>query len=296
MTDVADVTGYSLAQRYQPGAGPVLLTGVQAIGRLLAEQHAADARAGSRTISFVSGYPGSPLGGLDKALAGAPELADTAGLTLVPAVNEELAATAVWGSQIPVPGRRRRADGAVAAWYGKAPGVDRAGDPIRHGNMCGADPRGGVLVLAGDDPACKSSTIPSASERTLAGYGLPVLFPGSAEDIVRLGRYGVALSRASGMWAGMKIVADVADGVWTAGPSGDGLAITVPELEWEGRPWRYQQAPVLIPPASLRAEEQLHGPRWAMVHAFLAANPVNQVEVDAGDAWLGIVAGGKTFA
>ena len=296
MTDVADVTGYSLAQRYQPGAGPVLLTGVQAIGRLLAEQHAADARAGSRTISFVSGYPGSPLGGLDKALASAPELADTAGLTLVPAVNEELAATAVWGSQIPVPGRRRQADGAVAAWYGKAPGVDRAGDPIRHGNMCGADPRGGVLVLAGDDPACKSSTIPSASERTLAGYGLPVLFPGSADDVVRLGRYGVALSRASGMWAGMKIVADVADGVWTAGASGDGIDITVPELEWEGRPWRYQQAPVLIPPASLRAEEQLHGPRRAMVHAFLAANPVNRVEADAPDGWLGIVAGGKTFA
>jgi indolepyruvate ferredoxin oxidoreductase len=286
---------FSLAQRYQPGTGPALLTGVQAIGRLLAEQHAADARAGLRTLSFVSGYQGSPLGGLDKTLAGAPELIVTAGLKLVPAINEELAATAIWGSQVPVPGRRRGVDGAVGVWYGKAPGVDRAGDPLRHGNICGADPSGGVLVLAGDDPACKSSTIPCMSERTLAGYGLPVLFPGSAEEIVRLGRYGVALSRASGMWVGMKIVADVADGVWTVGPDVGALELAVPELEWDGRPWRYEQIPMLIPPASLRAEEQLYGPRWAMVRRFLDANPVNTIEVQAPGAWLGIVAGGKAF-
>jgi indolepyruvate ferredoxin oxidoreductase len=275
----------------------VLLTGVQAIGRMLVEQHAADARAGRRTVSFVSGYQGSPLGGLDKTLAGAPELIETAGLKFVPAVNEELAATAIWGSQVAVPGRRRDADGAVGVWYGKAPGVDRAGDPMRHGNICGADPLGGVLVLAGDDPACKSSTIPCASERTLAGYGLPVLYPGNAEEIIRLGRYGVALSRASGIWIGMKIVADVADGVWTVeGTDGhDELDITIPELEWEGVPWQYRQVPMLLPPASVQAEEQLNGPRAAMLRAFLDANPINTVEVDTRDAWLGIVAGGKTF-
>ncbi|MBO0873121.1 MAG: indolepyruvate ferredoxin oxidoreductase family protein [Pseudonocardia sp.] len=305
MTSTSEVAGaatpveFSLAQRYRAGAGPVLVTGVQAIGRLLAEQHAADARAGMRTLSFVSGYQGSPLGGLDRTLAGAPELVESAGLKLVPAVNEELAATAIWGSQVEVPGRRRGVDGAVGVWYGKAPGVDRAGDPMRHGNICGADPRGGVLVLAGDDPACKSSTIPCASERTLAGFGLPVLFPGNAEEIVRLGRYGVALSRASGIWVGMKIVADVADGVWTLDGSADGgvtdVDVTVPELEWEGRPWRYEQVPMLIPPASLQAEEQLYGPRWAMLRAFLAANPINAVELDTRDAWLGIVAGGKAF-
>jgi indolepyruvate ferredoxin oxidoreductase len=286
---------FSLAQRYQAGAGPVLLTGVQAIGRMLVEQHAADARAGLRTASFVSGYQGSPLGGLDKTLAGAPELADAAGLKFVPAINEELAATAIWGSQVAVPGRARGVHGALGVWYGKAPGVDRAGDPMRHGNICGADPHGGVLVLAGDDPACKSSTIPCISERALAGYGLPVLFPADAEEIVTLGRYGVALSRASGLWVGMKIVADVADGVWTVDGSVSDVPITVPELEWEGRPWRYEQVPMLLPPASLRAEEQLYGPRWAMLHEFLAANPVNTVEVDTPDAWLGIVAGGKAF-
>ncbi|HTK61982.1 MAG TPA: indolepyruvate ferredoxin oxidoreductase family protein [Pseudonocardia sp.] len=286
---------FSLAQRYQAGAGPVLLTGVQAIGRLLVEQHAADAEAGLRTISFVSGYQGSPLGGLDRTLAGAPELLDTAGLKLVPAINEELAATAIWGSQMEIPGRARGVDGAVGVWYGKAPGVDRAGDPMRHGNICGADPRGGVLVLAGDDPACKSSTIPCISERALAGFGLPVFYPGNAEEIVRLGRYAVAASRASGIWIGMKIVADVADGVWTVDGRAGQVDITVPELEWDGRPWLYTQTPMLIPPASLAAEEQLYGPRWEMLRQFLATNPINSVEVDTPGAWLGIVAAGKAF-
>jgi indolepyruvate ferredoxin oxidoreductase len=285
---------FELSARYRAGAGPVLLTGVQAIARMLVEQHAADARAGRTTASFVSGYQGSPLGGLDQTLARATELQENAGLTLVPAVNEELAATAVWGSQVEVPGHGRSVDGVIGVWYGKAPGVDRAGDPLRHGNMCGAHPAGGVLVLAGDDPSCKSSTIPCISERTLMGYGLPVLYPGTAEEIVRLGRYGVALSRASGMWVGMKITADVADGVYALETPAD-LPVTVPELEWEGTPWRYRQYPMLVPPGSLEAEAQMYGPRWAMVRAFLAANPINTVEVDAPEAWLGVVAGGKAF-
>src|SRR5690349_5255946 len=285
---------FELSARYRAGAGPVLLTGVQAIARMLVEQHAADARAGLSTASFVSGYQGSPLGGLDQTLARATELQENAGLTLVPAVNEELAATAVWGSQVEVPGHGRSVDGVVGVWYGKAPGVDRAGDPLRHGNMCGAHPSGGVLVLAGDDPSCKSSTIPCISERTLMGYGLPVLYPGTAEEIVRLGRYGVALSRASGMWVGMKITADVADGVFAFDGPGE-LPRTVPELEWDGEPWRLRQYPMLVPPGSLEAEAQMYGPRWAMVRAFLAANPINTVEVDAPGAWLGIVAGGKAF-
>ncbi|MDT7577217.1 MAG: indolepyruvate ferredoxin oxidoreductase, partial [Pseudonocardiales bacterium] len=286
---------FELSARYRAGAGPVLLTGVQAIARMLVEQHAADARAGLSTAAFVSGYQGSPLGGLDQTLARATELQENAGLTLVPGVNEELAATAVWGSQVEVPGHTRSHDGVVGVWYGKAPGVDRAGDPLRHGNMCGAHPSGGVLVLAGDDPSCKSSTIPCISERTLAGYGLPVLYPGTAEEIVRLGRYGIALSRVSGMWVGMKITADVADGVFTVDGSCGDVAVTVPEIEWDGAPWSYRQYPMLAPPESLTAEAQMYGPRWAMVRAFLAANPINTVEVEAPGAWLGIVAGGKAF-
>jgi indolepyruvate ferredoxin oxidoreductase len=267
---------------------------VQAIARLLVEQHAADAAAGLRTASFVSGYQGSPLGGLDKTLAAAPGLKETAGLEFVPGLNEELAATAIWGSQVEVPGHPRTVDGAVGVWYGKAPGVDRAGDPFRHGNMCGAHPSGGVLVLAGDDPSCKSSTIPCISERTLAGFGLPVLYPSDAAEIVRLGRYGIAMSRASGMWVGMKITADVADGVYTLDGAPE-VPITVPELEWDGRPWEYRQIPMLVPPASLEAEAQMYGPRWAMLREFLAANPINTVEDAAPGARIGIVAGGKAF-
>jgi len=284
-----------LGDRYRSGGGPVLLTGVQAIARMLVEQYVADRAAGLNTATFVSGYQGSPLGGLDQTLARAAELQENAGLTLVPGVNEELAATAVWGSQLEVPEHERSVDGAVGVWYGKGPGVDRAGDPMRHGNMCGAHPKGGVLVLAGDDPSCKSSTIPCISERTLAGYGLPVLFPGDAEEIVRLGRYGVALSRASGMWVGMKIVADVADGVFAVSKDIAEVAPVTPDLEWEGAPFSYRQYPILAPPHSLAAEEQMYGPRWAMVHAFLSANPVNTVELDPPDARIGIVAGGKTF-
>ncbi|MCE3551881.1 indolepyruvate ferredoxin oxidoreductase family protein [Pseudonocardia sp. RS11V-5] len=287
---------FDLGTRYRTDGGPAPVTGVQAVARLLVEQHAADAAAGLRTASFVSGYQGSPLGGLDKTLAGLPALAEGAGLRFVPGVNEELAATAVWGSQVEVPGHERTVDGAVGVWYGKAPGVDRAGDPFRHGNICGAHPHGGVLVLAGDDPGCKSSTIPCVSERTLAGYGLPVLYPADAADVVRLGRYGIALSRASGMWVGLKITADVADGVYALDPAEvSDLGITVPELEWEGRPWRYRQYPMLIPPASLEAEAQLYGPRWAMVRAFLAANPVDVLVDPAPGATIGIVAGGKAF-
>jgi indolepyruvate ferredoxin oxidoreductase len=285
---------FDLGARYHAGAGPVLVTGVQAIARLLVEQHAADAAAGLRTASFVSGYQGSPLGGLDKTLAAAPELKETAGLEFVPGLNEELAATAIWGSQVEVPGHPRTVDGAVGVWYGKAPGVDRAGDPFRHGNMCGAHPSGGVLVLAGDDPSCKSSTIPCISERTLAGFGLPVLYPSDAAEIVRLGRYGIAMSRASGMWVGMKITADVADGVYTLDGAPE-VPITVPELEWDGRPWEYRQIPMLVPPASLEAEAQMYGPRWAMLREFLAANPINTVEDAAPGARIGIVAGGKAF-
>ena len=146
----------------------MFLSGVQALVRVLLDQHRADVRAGLRTATLVSGYPGSPLAGFVGEVGGLGALAAEHELILQPAVNEELGATAVWGSQLAgtLPGARF--DGVVGVWYGKAPGVDRAADAIRHGNFVGTDPRGGVLALCGDDPACKSSTIPGASESLLA--------------------------------------------------------------------------------------------------------------------------------
>ena len=152
---------FELASRYRPGTGPVLLTGVQAIARLLVEQHAADAAAGLRTASFVSGYQGSPLGGLDQTLARATELRGRRRPHLGARRSTRSSPRPRSGAaRLEVPGHGRTVDGVVGVWYGKGPGVDRASDPMRHGNMCGAHPTGGVLVLVGDDPSCKSSTIP----------------------------------------------------------------------------------------------------------------------------------------
>jgi indolepyruvate ferredoxin oxidoreductase len=287
--------GYTLADRYRPGARPVLLTGVQAVARLLVEQHARDARAGWRTASLVSGYPGSPLAGLDKTLMGVPALREEHGVHLVPGLNEELGATAVWGSQVEPSQGRRTHDGVVGVWYGKGPGVDRSGDAIRHASLYGAHPRGGALVVAGDDPGAKSSTVPCVSERTLAAMGVPVLYPRNAAEVVTLGLHGVALSRASGCWVGLKIVADVADGLFTVDEDFAALRTVVPAIEWEGRPWAYRQRVMAAPQDSLLAEGDLVGPRWSMVEAYGAANPLDVVEVDPHEAWLGIAAPGASF-
>ncbi len=292
---VAAAADYVLADRYRAGARPVLLTGVQAVARLLVEQDVRDAKAGMRTASLVSGYPGSPLAGLDKTLSGVRPLREVHGMHLVPGLNEELGATAVWGSQVELPTGTRTHDGVIGVWYGKGPGVDRTGDVFRHASLYGANPTGGALVLAADDPGSKSSTVPCVSERTLASFSIPVLYPRNAEELIAFGLYGVALSRASGCWVGIKLVADVADGLFTVDADFAALDITVPEVEWDGRPWSYQQRVLHAPSDSLLAEADLVGPRWKMVQAFGVANPLDSVEVDPESAWLGIAAPGAQY-
>jgi indolepyruvate ferredoxin oxidoreductase len=299
MTDLRSaaltVSDSDLAARYRPSSGPVLLTGVQAIARWLVEQHARDARTGRRVATFVSGYQGSPLAGLDQLLAGLPTLATEHDVRLVPGVNEELAATSVWGSQLELPQGARSHDGVIGVWYGKGPGLDRASDALRHAAMYGANPAGGALALVGDDPAAKSSSVPAASERSLAALSMPSFFPRNAEEVVAFGLYGIALSRASGCWPAMKIVADVADGVWTLNRDFADISITVPVIEWEGSPWTYRQRVLAAPPDSVLAEADLYGPRWAMVEAFNAANEIDAIAVDPAHAWLGIVAVGTAY-
>ncbi|MCW2686570.1 MAG: pyruvate ferredoxin/flavodoxin oxidoreductase [Mycobacterium sp.] len=285
----------SLNARYRASSGPVLLTGVQAIARQLVEQHQRDLRAGRRVATFVSGYQGSPLGGLDQLLASLPELKTEHHVHLVPGVNVELAATSVWGSQSDLPSGTSRYDGVIGVWYGKGPGLDRASDALRHGAMYGSNPSGGSLALVGDDPGAKSSSIPAASERSLAALSMPIFFPRNAEEVILFGMYGVALSRASGCWAALKIVADVADGIWTLDRDFAEFDITVPTLEWNGRPWTYRQRICAAPPDSVLAEADLYGPRWAMVRAFNAANDIDRIEVDPARAWLGIVAVGTAY-
>ncbi|MCZ4590517.1 indolepyruvate ferredoxin oxidoreductase family protein [Rhodococcus opacus] len=296
LTEAAPATSdFDLSSRYRIASGPVLMTGVQAIARLLVEQHERDRRAGRRSATFVSGYQGSPLAGLDKLLASIPELASEHDVRLVPGMNEELAATSVWGSQLELPKGERTHDGVIGVWYGKGPGLDRASDALRHAAMYGAHPAGGTLALVGDDPAAKSSSVPAASERSLAALSMPIFFPRNAEEIIAFGLYGVALSRVSGCWPAMKLVADVADGIWTLDRDFADFPITLPSLEWEGRPWTYRQRVLAAPPDSVLAEADLYGPRWAMVEAFTAANDIDRIEVDPSDAWLGIVAVGTAY-
>ena len=302
MTDLdirrPDQQPYDLGDRYRSGSGSVILTGVQAIARALVEQNERDAHAGLRVATFVSGYQGSPLGGVDKMLAGMPEILQKHDITFVPGLNEELAATSVWGSQADLASFSTGTalyDGVVGVWYGKGPGLDRATDAIRHANMYGVNPRGGMLLLVGDDPASKSSTVPAVSERSLAALGIPVLFPRNAREIVTMAMHGVAMSRASGCVVALKIVADVADGAWSVDGSVADVDIEVPQVHWDGRPFVYRQRPMAAPTDSLDAEADLYGPRADVVRAYGAANGLDVIELDPPHATIGIAATGPTF-
>ncbi|MGX6513000.1 indolepyruvate ferredoxin oxidoreductase family protein [Rhodococcus sp. SJ-2] len=286
---------YDLDDRFRSGSGTVLLTGVQAIARQLVEQHVRDIRDGRRVATFVSGYQGSPLGGLDKMLHGMPRVLAEHDITFTPGFNEELAATAVWGSQGQLGTGTRTHDGVVGVWYGKGPGLDRATDALRHANMYGVDPNGGMLLMVGDDPASKSSTVPAVSERSLAALGIPVLFPRNAAEIITMGLHGVALSRASGCLVALKIVADVADGAWSVDGSVADVPIAVPEIDWEGRRFIYRQRPMAAPGDSVAAEADLYGPRRKTVLAYGKANALDVIEVDPAGARIGLASTGTTF-
>jgi indolepyruvate ferredoxin oxidoreductase len=283
-----------IGNRFSTDGGQALLTGVQAIGRLLVEIHERERRAGRDIGVLVSGYPGSPLGGLDQTIARMPEAA-ARGIKLVPGLNEELAMTSIWGSQIEPQGRARSVDGVVGVWFGKAPGLDRCTDALRHGNLLGAHPDGGALLMVGDDPACKSSTIPSASESLLAALGVPVFYPRNGTEIVRMGIQALELSRASGCFVALKVVAEVADGFSSIVPGLGELDVTVPHAEWDGKPWHYQQRTVPAPPGNVAAEGELHGPRLELARRFAASNAVNEVLHSRAADRIGLVAPGRTY-
>ena len=197
--------------KYALDSGRVYLTGAQAFVRLLILQRQRDALAGLNTAGFVSGYRGSPLGALDQSLWKAQKFLDRAHIKFQPGLNEDLAATAIWGSQQVnlYPGAKY--DGVFAMWYGKGPGVDRCGDVFKHANHAGTSKHGGVLVLAGDDHGAKSSTLPHQSDHMFSAAMMPVLYPSSVQEILDLGLHGWAMSRYSGLWVGFKCVADTVE-------------------------------------------------------------------------------------
>ena len=207
---------FSLEAKFRLETGRVFMSGVQALVRLPLDQHRADRRRGLDTATLISGYRGSPLGGLDQTVERHRDLLAEHQVVFISGVNEDLGATAVLGSQLAHLYGGARHDGVLGMWYGKAPGVDRSGDILRHANFYGEGRNGGVLALAGDDPQAKSSTLPTHSEVAFYDFQMPDLFPGSIQDILDLGRLGFELSRYSGLWVAFKVVTDVADAVGTA--------------------------------------------------------------------------------
>jgi len=277
-----------------------LLSGTQAVVHLLLEHRRRDQAAGLRTAGFVSGYRGSPLGTLDMALWSAQETLKQHDIHFWPGINEDLAATALWGSQYvgQVAGgfAGARVDGVFGLWYGKGPGVDRSGDALKHGNLAGTSPLGGALVLAGDDHAAKSSTTAHQSEQALIAAGIPVLAPANVQDIVHLGLHALAMSRTSGCWVGLKVVTDVVESTMSVvldelGPTRHGSPGS-PSPALSGSPERAIR--VQDPPRL--AEQRLVGHKLPAALAYARAQGLNRVVVSPAHARFGLLAAGKSYA
>ena len=286
---------FKLEDRFDRVEGDVAMSGVQALLRVLLDQLRADRRDGLNNAAMVSGYRGSPLGGIDSLMLGNAEELKQNNIVFEPGLNEDLGATIVWGSQLSNRNFQGRYDGVLGMWYGKAPGVDRSGDAIKHANVCGVDPKGGVLLVAGDDPASKSSTLASESEPVLIHYQTPILYPGSVQEVIDYGRWGYELSRYSGFWTALKIVTNVADGYATTQVGPGRVSATRPAFEWEGKPWAHTQQDALFGPNAVRMELEIHEGRLVATDKFVAANKLNIQTLPTRDARIGLVAAGKTY-
>jgi indolepyruvate ferredoxin oxidoreductase len=277
-------------ERLARESGLVHLTGVQALARLPLDAVRAERRAGRSTAGFISGYEGSPLAGYDLELARSKDLLDEHGIVFQPGVNEELAATAVQGSQLAAASERRTVDGVIGFWYGKSPGLDRATDALRHSNLMGTPPNGGAVALVGDDPAAKSSTVPGASERLLADLGMPTFFPADSQDVLDLGLHAVAMSRASGLWTALKIATSVADGAGTVRLDSARVTPAGPLRRVE-----HQVTARMLQPDLGLLERSLVGARIAAALDYAAANDVNRITRSGPADHLGLVAAGPAY-
>jgi len=263
----------SLDQKYTQASGHVFLTGIQALVRLPMAQIRRDRAAGLKTAGFVTGYRGSPLGGYDQQLIAARKHLEQYDIKFQPGVNEDLAATAIWGSQQLNLSPGSAYDGVVGIWYGKGPGVDRCGDVFRHANAAGSAKNGGVLCLAGDDHGAKSSTVPHQSDHAFISALMPYLYPSSIHEMIEMGLLGIAMSRYSGCWVGMKVITETVE--------------TTAEIDLtdEMKPFvdRYAQ------------DRRLQDYKGFAAIAFARANRVNRITMDSPNARYGIMASGKSY-
>ncbi|RBM11614.1 2-oxoacid ferredoxin oxidoreductase [Prauserella sp. PE36] len=280
-----------LDDRYLLSDGIVYLTGIQALVRMVRDRALVDARRGLRSASFVAGYEGSPLAGYDMELARRLQLMSDVEIVHRPAVNEELAATAVGGTQLARQSGFMRADGVTGYWYGKSPGLDRASDAIRHANLIGTDPAGGAVALIGDDPAGKSSTYPCSSEAAVADLYLPTLYPADSQDILDFGIHAAFLSRFAGTWSALKITTAVADGGSTAVVHPDRVKPTTADLE----PSKHQPSAMLIGANLAALEHSLLTQRFPRALDYARLNGLDVITEKTGDDRIGIIAAGKTY-
>tara|TARA_B100000131_G_scaffold144815_1_gene140857 strand:- start:73 stop:3579 length:3507 start_codon:yes stop_codon:yes gene_type:complete len=286
---------YSIRDRYIQDSGKVFLTGVQALARLPIQQLRTDRNKGLNTASFLAGYPGSPLAGLNFEIENAKNLVPDLPIVHRPLLNEEHGATAVMGSQLAAEQQDCAFDGIVGFWYGKAPGLDRAGDALRHAVFTGTSRLGGAVAIVGDDPAAKSSTLPSSSDATLFDLHMPILYPGDVQEILTLGMHAVSLSRLTGAWTALKVVDAVADGSGTIDLASTIIEPIVPNLEIEGVQYEHRPDAKLLPPNNLALEKDLRVVRSELVRRYTVANNLNPTITNPPDAWIGIIASGFTY-
>src|SRR5947209_15863326 len=287
MDAIPSLDSYELPDRYDREEGRVFLTGTQAIVRIALDQARRDRAAGLNTAGFISGYRGSPLGGVDLELWRIQERLKRDAIEFLPAVNEDLAATAVLGSQQVETDPKREVDGVFGLWYGKGPGVDRSGDALKHGNAYGSSPHGGVLVVAGDDHGCVSSSMPHQSDVAFMAWFMPTLNPSSVAEYLSFGEYGFALSRFSGMWVGFKAISETVESCASVVlPLRRRFNIPTIEMPAGGLHYRWPDLP------GPQIEQRLEFKKNAVL-AFAAANPIDRRIYDIPDATYGIVTTGK---
>ncbi len=284
----------TLDERYQRQDGTIYLTGIQALVRMLLDRARHDRERGLATAGYVSGYEGSPLGGYDLELARHRDLLSSFGIVHQPGLNEELAATAVSGTQLAGRVGDAKHDGVTGVWYGKAPGLDRATDALRHANMIGTSPTGGAVALVGDDPSAKSSTLPCSSEMALAGLMLPTFYPADPAEAMVHGLHAVELSRASGLWSALKVVTAMADGASTAQVSPHWQAPDLSDLPAGRRAYGHQPRARLLGAELAELERSQQLTRLPIALEYIRRSGLNVVTGPRA-ARIGLVAAGKTY-
>ena len=282
----------TLDDKYSIDRGRAFMSGVQALVRLPMLQRTRDAINGLNTGGFISGYRGSPLGGYDQALWAAKKHLAAQNIVFQPGVNEELGATAVWGTQqLDLYPQSKKLDGVFGIWYGKGPGVDRCSDVFKHANMAGTAKHGGVIAIAGDDHISKSSTAPHQSDHIFKACGLPVFFPSSVQDILDMGLHAFAMSRFSGVWSGMKTIQEVVESSSSVSVDPDRVKIIMPE-DFEMPPGGLH---IRWPDAPLEQEARLMDYKWYAALAYVRANKLNYNVISGPNDRFGLISSGKAF-